>query len=207
MDSFYTDFHQYGKVYFSALHSYNIQTKSTAFVFSPYVNTTKDYEGNPYSIDKWCIVFRELLYIFLKDEFINNKCKYYRNPTKTLTAAVKSNSDFEVLPNMILIKHLQDRLILMCQSPDVVKYRQEIEKLILDMEEAVLQYYTIKEIREADRILRFIVGIRSESEEFIELKDKLLKFDLWSSFMMKETYTQIDLMNALNMECTASKKI
>ncbi|MDE6787844.1 MAG: hypothetical protein K2J47_00800 [Ruminococcus sp.] len=169
-------------------------------------NAPKDYESNLYSIDKWCIVFRELLYIFLKGESIDNKCKYYRNPLKTLTAAVKSNSDFEALPNMILIKHLQDRLILMYQSPDVVRYRQEIEKLMLDAEEAVLQYQTMDEIREADRILRFIVGICSESEEFIELKDKLLKFDLWSRCMMKETYTQIGLMNAMYTECTAEQK-
>ena len=152
------------------------ETKSTAFVLSPYVNTPKDYKGNLYSIDKWCIVFRELLYIFLKDESIDNKSKYYRNPTKALTAAVKSNSDFEALPNMILIKHLQDRLILMYQSPDVVRYRQEIEKLMLDAEEAVLQYQTMDEIREADRILRFIVGIHSECEESIDLMLKYLEF-------------------------------
>ncbi len=154
------------------------EREAASCTLSSYVNAPKDYESNLYSIDKWCIVFRELLYIFLKDESIDNKCKYYRNPLKTLTAAVKSNSDFEALPNMILIKHLQDRLILMYQSPDVVRYRQEIEKLMLDAEEAVLQYQTMDEIREADRILRFIVGICSESEEFIELKDKLLKFDL-----------------------------
>lgn len=51
---------------------------------------------------------------------------------KTLTAAIKSDGDFEALPNMILINHLQDRLILMYRSPDVVKYRQEIEKIMLD---------------------------------------------------------------------------
>lgn len=175
--------------------------KDIPFILSPETNSSNHDDGTPYPVDIWCVVFRELLYIFLKDESIDNTYRYYKNAMKTLTSAVKSNSDFEALPNMILIKHLQDRLILMYQSPDVVKYEQEIEKQILDMEEVVLRYHTMEEIHKADKALRFIVGIRSESKEFIDLVLKgpefyYLEYDI--QFISKQV--QHDFLSALSRD-------
>lgn len=168
--------------------------KSTIFVFPSHVNnpdeSTDKNLGNKYEISIWCIVFRELLYISLKYESIDNKFKYYRNSKRTLTATVKSNSDFEGLAKMILIKHLQDRITLMYQSEEVVSYNQKIEKHILDIEEKVMLFHTIDEIREADKIIRFVVSLSSESEEFIEMKYKYLTYNLWYETIKKGMYTQ-----------------
>ncbi len=118
-----------------------------------------------YAIDTFCVVFRELLYIFLKNESIDNKHRYAKNKTITMTAAVKNKFNFNALLNMILIKHFQDRLTLMYSSQEVIECRQEIDKHIFDIEENIMRCQTLEEIIEADRIISFVVALNSQNEE------------------------------------------
>ncbi|MCM1220002.1 MAG: hypothetical protein NC548_36485 [Lachnospiraceae bacterium] len=127
-----------------------------------------------YPVDWWCIVFRELMHIFLKGESIETQQDYYKNKSQVLTAAVKSNADCRAFQNMILTKHFRDRHTLMYSSPKVVEYRQEMEKHILDIEESVMRFQTLEEIVEANRIMSFVVFLNFLSEERLIFADLLL---------------------------------
>ncbi len=118
-----------------------------------------------YAIDTFCVVFRELLYVSLKNGTIDNSHRYAKNKTITITAAVKNKFNFNALANMILIKHFQDRLTLMYSSQEVVECRQEIDKHIFDIEENIMRCQTLEEIREASRIMAFVVALNSQGEK------------------------------------------
>lgn len=144
------------------------------------------------SIGEWCIVFRELLCIYLNAESFNTTNQKGESVERTLMAVVKSlnpnktknnqnqnkqsekrherENKQEAHSNMALLKRLNSRMLLIFSSPEAAEYQFEIEKHILRIEEKVLSYRTIEDIRRANRIMSFVAAIYSEGEEYIDME-------------------------------------
>lgn len=144
------------------------------------------------SIGEWCIIFRELLCIYLNAESFNTTNQKGESVDRTLMAAVKSlnpnktkknqnqnkqhvkrherENKQEAHSNMALLKRLNNRMLMIFSSPKAAEYQFEIEKHILRIEEKVLSYQTIEDIRHANRIMRFVVAMHSEGEEAIDME-------------------------------------
>lgn len=142
---------------------------------------------------KWCILFRELIYIYLKDEGISTYNQKGEAVPRTLSAIIKSlnpnrnvkcsNSEpsdlnnkkrkprterfdrQEALSNMALRNRLKNRLILLYGSPEIVDCRNEIERHILSIEKNVFSYQTIDEIKRASRIMLYVTALYYPSNE------------------------------------------
>lgn len=158
-------------------------------------------------VDNWCVLFRELMYIELKNDEISTYNQKGESVTRKLSAIVKSlnpernvayrypesedtgnkkrkprterDNRQESHSNMALRNRIRNRFLLLYSSPEIVDCRNEIERHILSMEQKILSYQTMEKIREADRTMRFPAAMCSVGNELIEYYKKILNTNLW----------------------------
>ena len=184
----------------SDINAYNYASDVERMEYTAKFWMNKENERNfKMPVDKWCILFRELIYIYLKDEGISTYNQKGESVPRTLSAIIKSlnpnrnvkcsNSEpsdlnnkkrkprterfdrQEALSNMALRNRLKNRLILLYGSPEIVDYRNEIERHILSIEKNVFSYQTIDEIKRASRIMLYVTALYSPSNEELTLEE------------------------------------
>ena len=151
----------------------------------------EDEQDIKMSVERWCILFRELIFIKITDQSITTFDDRGWKKSRTLSAIIaslksernvnssnpkSSESDNtkrktrtekadrrEAISNMALRHRLENRWLLLYSSPEIVDCRNDIVKHILSIAENVFSYDTVKDIKSVNRIMFYITSLYSIS--------------------------------------------
>ena len=170
--------------------NYASNKKRLEYVAKFWMNA-KDEKDFKMSVERWCFLFRELIFIKITDQSITTFDDRGWKKSRTLSAIIaslksernvnssnpkSSESDNtkrksrtekadrrEAISNMALRHRLENRRLLLYSSPEIVDCRNDIVKHILSIAENVFSYDTVKDIKRVNKIMFYITSLYSIS--------------------------------------------
>ncbi|GEM_PF-2781175 len=137
------------------LPDYRFARKYAEIIAEYWVKTILKHDA--VTLGEWVIVMQELMCIH------HNKIKYqncfirHTNTNVKLTASIKSFEEASLLPHLIVMNRLTNRLLLTYGTKELFEQKLQADEYIMKIEKIIFSYKNIEDIRTAHNFLYFQV--------------------------------------------------